>query len=166
MWWLMVYVTAWACWKGYRSLKNDQGWFQRRDWYICRDVCVCQKSGSTREKITWICLCGLAQTHIHTTSLFYPWYVISVLLNRRHSYRTGQDIENCGTCRDCACIIYRYVAGCNARISAYLLLVFTTWAARVQLHVSAHSCVCISVCAPRCHFESRQFSGSSVFMAW
>ncbi|XP_041754865.2 proline-rich protein 36 [Coregonus clupeaformis] len=24
----------------------------------------------------------------------------------RHSYRTGQDIENCGTCRDCACIIY------------------------------------------------------------
>ncbi|XP_030005669.1 flocculation protein FLO11 isoform X2 [Sphaeramia orbicularis] len=23
-----------------------------------------------------------------------------------HSYRTGQDIENCGTCRDCACIIY------------------------------------------------------------
>ncbi|XP_061603267.1 mucin-2 isoform X2 [Phyllopteryx taeniolatus] len=24
-----------------------------------------------------------------------------------HSYRTGQDIENCGTCRDCACIIYR-----------------------------------------------------------
>ncbi|KAM7392660.1 hypothetical protein PAMA_007671 [Pampus argenteus] len=25
----------------------------------------------------------------------------------RHSYRTGQDIENCGTCRDCACIIYR-----------------------------------------------------------
>ncbi|KAA8584442.1 hypothetical protein FQN60_008227, partial [Etheostoma spectabile] len=30
----------------------------------------------------------------------------------RHSYRTGQDIENCGTCRDCACIIYRYVDGC------------------------------------------------------
>lgn len=28
---------------------------------------------------------------------------------RRHSYRTGQDIENCGTCRDCACIIYRCV---------------------------------------------------------
>ncbi|KAF0031623.1 hypothetical protein F2P81_016178 [Scophthalmus maximus] len=27
----------------------------------------------------------------------------------RHSYRTGQDIENCGTCRDCACIIYRQV---------------------------------------------------------
>ncbi|XP_067389747.1 INSYN2B protein-like isoform X2 [Emydura macquarii macquarii] len=25
----------------------------------------------------------------------------------RHSYRTGQDIANCGTCRDCACIIYR-----------------------------------------------------------
>ncbi|KAJ0012996.1 hypothetical protein NQD34_017330 [Periophthalmus magnuspinnatus] len=25
----------------------------------------------------------------------------------RHLYRTGQDIENCGTCRDCACIIYR-----------------------------------------------------------
>uniref|UniRef100_A0AAV2IVH7 Uncharacterized protein n=1 Tax=Knipowitschia caucasica TaxID=637954 RepID=A0AAV2IVH7_KNICA len=24
-----------------------------------------------------------------------------------HLYRTGQDIENCGTCRDCACIIYR-----------------------------------------------------------
>nr|XP_042700807.1 protein INSYN2B-like isoform X2 [Chrysemys picta bellii] len=24
----------------------------------------------------------------------------------RHSYRTGQDIANCGTCRDCACIIY------------------------------------------------------------
>ncbi|XP_058473877.1 mucin-2 isoform X1 [Solea solea] len=24
----------------------------------------------------------------------------------RNSYRTGQDIENCGTCRDCACIIY------------------------------------------------------------
>ncbi|XP_052454493.1 mucin-5AC-like isoform X1 [Carassius gibelio] len=24
----------------------------------------------------------------------------------RHTYRTGQDIENCGTCRDCACIIY------------------------------------------------------------
>ncbi|XP_060917361.1 mucin-2 isoform X2 [Labrus mixtus] len=24
----------------------------------------------------------------------------------RHLYRTGQDIENCGTCRDCACIIY------------------------------------------------------------
>ncbi|XP_069488464.1 uncharacterized protein [Ambystoma mexicanum] len=24
----------------------------------------------------------------------------------RRSYRTGQDIENCGTCRDCACIIY------------------------------------------------------------
>ncbi|KAM8872453.1 uncharacterized protein ACB058_004419 isoform 1-T2 [Synchiropus picturatus] len=24
----------------------------------------------------------------------------------RHSYRAGQDIENCGTCRDCACIIY------------------------------------------------------------
>ncbi|XP_034071987.1 mucin-2 isoform X2 [Gymnodraco acuticeps] len=23
-----------------------------------------------------------------------------------HSYHTGQDIENCGTCRDCACIIY------------------------------------------------------------
>ncbi|XP_072310761.1 uncharacterized protein [Eucyclogobius newberryi] len=23
-----------------------------------------------------------------------------------HLYRTGQDIENCGTCRDCACIIY------------------------------------------------------------
>ncbi|XP_076014521.1 uncharacterized protein LOC143007035 isoform X2 [Genypterus blacodes] len=23
-----------------------------------------------------------------------------------NSYRTGQDIENCGTCRDCACIIY------------------------------------------------------------
>ncbi|CAG5867785.1 unnamed protein product [Menidia menidia] len=27
----------------------------------------------------------------------------------RHSYRTGQDIENCGTCRDCACIIYSCV---------------------------------------------------------
>ncbi|KYO19738.1 protein FAM196B-like [Alligator mississippiensis] len=25
----------------------------------------------------------------------------------RRSYRTGQDIANCGTCRDCACIIYR-----------------------------------------------------------
>ncbi|XP_075773786.1 uncharacterized protein LOC142825635 [Pelodiscus sinensis] len=24
----------------------------------------------------------------------------------RRSYRTGQDIANCGTCRDCACIIY------------------------------------------------------------
>ncbi|KAM6429056.1 uncharacterized protein O9250_001413 [Rhynochetos jubatus] len=24
----------------------------------------------------------------------------------RHLYRTGQDIANCGTCRDCACIIY------------------------------------------------------------
>ncbi|XP_067836715.1 INSYN2B protein-like [Heptranchias perlo] len=24
----------------------------------------------------------------------------------RQSYRTGQDIANCGTCRDCACIIY------------------------------------------------------------
>ncbi|XP_074848225.1 uncharacterized protein LOC142012268 [Carettochelys insculpta] len=24
----------------------------------------------------------------------------------RYSYRTGQDIANCGTCRDCACIIY------------------------------------------------------------
>lgn len=31
-----------------------------------------------------------------------------VLCRRRHSYRTGQDIANCGTCRDCACIIYRY----------------------------------------------------------
>lgn len=30
-----------------------------------------------------------------------------VLCRRRHSYRTGQDIANCGTCRDCACIIYR-----------------------------------------------------------
>lgn len=29
------------------------------------------------------------------------------LCHRRHSYRTGQDIANCGTCRDCACIIYR-----------------------------------------------------------
>lgn len=29
------------------------------------------------------------------------------LCHRRHSYRTGQDITNCGTCRDCACIIYR-----------------------------------------------------------
>ncbi|XP_057880321.1 uncharacterized protein LOC131083548 [Melospiza georgiana] len=28
------------------------------------------------------------------------------LCHRRHSYRTGQDIANCGTCRDCACIIY------------------------------------------------------------
>ncbi|KAJ1211820.1 hypothetical protein NDU88_007168 [Pleurodeles waltl] len=31
------------------------------------------------------------------------------LCYRRRSYRTGQDIENCGTCRDCACIIYRCV---------------------------------------------------------
>lgn len=31
-----------------------------------------------------------------------------LLCCRRHSYRTGQDIANCGTCRDCACIIYRY----------------------------------------------------------
>lgn len=30
-----------------------------------------------------------------------------LLCRRRHSYRTGQDIANCGTCRDCACIIYR-----------------------------------------------------------
>lgn len=30
-----------------------------------------------------------------------------LLCHRRHSYRTGQDIANCGTCRDCACIIYR-----------------------------------------------------------
>ncbi|KAL0965793.1 hypothetical protein UPYG_G00285790 [Umbra pygmaea] len=29
----------------------------------------------------------------------------------RHSYRTGQDIENCGTCRDCACIIYSQFHG-------------------------------------------------------
>ncbi|TNN76593.1 Protein FAM196A [Liparis tanakae] len=35
-----------------------------------------------------------------------------VCRSRRHSYRTGQDIENCGTCRDCACIIYRYVDRC------------------------------------------------------
>lgn len=38
-----------------------------------------------------------------------------LLCCRRHSYRTGQDIANCGTCRDCACIIYRYEAalGCS-----------------------------------------------------
>ncbi|XP_043919984.1 uncharacterized protein LOC122795739 [Protopterus annectens] len=28
------------------------------------------------------------------------------LRDGRHSYRTGQDIANCGTCQDCACIIY------------------------------------------------------------
>lgn len=32
----------------------------------------------------------------------------------RHSYRTGQDIANCGTCRDCACIIYRYGQRCRS----------------------------------------------------
>ncbi|CAB1448383.1 unnamed protein product [Pleuronectes platessa] len=39
----------------------------------------------------------------------------------RHSYRTGQDIENCGTCRDCACIIYS-TAGCsNFRVYGHAL---------------------------------------------
>ncbi|XP_069779603.1 INSYN2B protein-like isoform X2 [Narcine bancroftii] len=35
----------------------------------------------------------------------------------RQSYHTGQDIANCGTCRDCACIIYRTVRICVILIS-------------------------------------------------
>lgn len=133
----MVYVTAWACWKGYHSLKNWSGVISERRLYIC----VCQRFGSTRERITWICL---TQTHTHKTSLFYPWYVISVLFNRRHSYRTGQDIENCGTCRDCACIIYRYV---STDVSSYereflhIYRSFYMWAPRAQ---------CVSRCTAMC----------------
>lgn len=44
----MVYVTDWACWKGYRSLKNDQGWFQGGDWFICGGYACAKKFDSTR----------------------------------------------------------------------------------------------------------------------
>nr|XP_025974742.1 protein FAM196B-like [Dromaius novaehollandiae] len=36
----------------------------------------------------------------------WPLLTALPLRCRRRSYRTGQDIANCGTCRDCACIIY------------------------------------------------------------
>lgn len=142
----MVYVTAWACWNGYRSLKNDQGWFQRGYSYICRDVCA-RNLLQRRETINWICLCRLTYTYTHTRTMspFYPWYVISVLFNRRHSYRTGQDIENCGTCRDCACIIYRYMGGrVLTRIYAYLLLVLHVSEVRVSVRGYVHRAVILN----------------------
>lgn len=129
--------------KGVSFIKKWSGVISERRLVYLQE-CVCQKIGSTRETVTWIYLYGHAQTHTHTTLLFYPWYVISLLFNRRHSYRTGQDIENCGTCRDCACIIYRYMAAC-IRVCVNLFLhiysLFYMLALRAQ---------CVSWCTVMC----------------
>ena len=114
-------------------------------------VCVCVQRG---EMITPnMSLRAHTDTHTRNIALLYAWYVIHVLFNRRHSYRTGQDIENCGTCRDCACIIYRYVRkGCCAPVS--FLHIFITRFTREHWERSA--CLVAQLCASRCHFHSRQ----------
>lgn len=35
-------------------------------------------------------------------------FILSVFSYRRNFYRTGQDLNNCSTCQNTACIIYRY----------------------------------------------------------
>lgn len=111
----------------------------------------------------WMCE-YVTQTHMQWASFFYPWFVISVLFNRRHTYRTGQDIENCGTCRDCACIIYRYVLVCTREplhIHCFFFLSFFCTACElhrdlVSVHSRVHHAVILN------HISL----GSSIFMAW
>lgn len=49
-----------------------------------------------------------------------PWgfcpqiYPENALSCRRNFYRTGQDLNNCSTCQNTACIIYRYLATTEA----------------------------------------------------
>lgn len=35
-------------------------------------------------------------------------FILVVFSYRRNFYRTGQDLNNCSTCQNTACIIYRY----------------------------------------------------------
>lgn len=80
--------------------------------------------------------------YTHQHSSFTPDMLFFCLSHRRHSYRTGQDIENCGTCRDCACIIYRYVAGCLFIVCIFMTLCLRLgqWGHRECQSVRAQDC--------------------------
>lgn len=62
---------------------------------------------------SWILSCGSKTTDwVNRIWVFHGFYLCvypqPVLSHRRNFYRTGQDLNNCSTCQNTACIIYRY----------------------------------------------------------
>ena len=126
-------------------------------------VCVCSVRGNDNPE--YVFAGSHRDTHTRIITLLCAWYVIHVLFNRRHSYRTGQDIENCGTCRDCACIIYRYVRKrmlSSCEFSAHIHHSFHMRALAAQC-VSRRTVMCITLSFPLTSVWGVQFFFVCVF---
>lgn len=51
--------------------------------------------------------CGELVERVSHMAFAYA-FLLNLFSYRRNFYRTGQDLNNCSTCQNTACIIYRY----------------------------------------------------------
>lgn len=142
----MVYVTAWACWKGYHLLKNDQGWFQRGD-CIFAGMCVPEiQFNKGRDNL------NMSHTNTHTQNITLLPLICHLCAFQQKTFlqdRTGHwelwDLQ--GLCLHHLQVrVYGRVL-LWAWISAYLSLVLhvsTESAVRVSVHSYVHHAVILN----------------------
>lgn len=121
--------------------------------------CVCQISGSTRETITWICLCGLTQTHTQHHS-FTP--DMSSLCFSTEDIPTGPDrtlrtVGPAGTVPASSTGMWMDVSSCESEF-LHIYRFFYMRALRAQC-VSRCTVMCITLSFPITSVLWLQFHG-------
>lgn len=160
IWWLMVYVTAWACWKGYRSLKNDRGDFREGIGIfavMCVSVCVPEIRFNEGEDNLNMSLWVHPNTHTHNITLF-P-LICHLCASQQKTFlqdRTGHwelwDLQGLR-------LHHLQVRGWMQCVNFCIFIAcFYTWVGESAVHVSAHGCVCVHHAVILNHVSFREFS--------